>query len=102
MARRVKRVNALSCQISWRSVKLLPTYGDLTVCKMAAVRHFGLFDNAYAVCWKWKEDRKLARMTERASSGMQTLLLGCHAFRELRKSLARYVDIAAQQGGATA
>ena len=29
------------CQISSKSVKLLQTYGDLTVFKMAAVRHLG-------------------------------------------------------------
>jgi len=30
---------ASSCQISSKSVKLLQRYGDLTVLKMAAVRH---------------------------------------------------------------
>ena len=32
---------ASSCQISSKSVKRLQTYGDLTVFKMAAVRHLG-------------------------------------------------------------
>ena len=32
---------ALSCQISSKSVKRLQRYGDLTVIKMAAVRHLG-------------------------------------------------------------
>jgi len=32
---------ASSCQISSKSVKRLPRYGDLTVFKMAAVRHLG-------------------------------------------------------------
>jgi len=32
---------ASSCQISSKSVKRLQRYGDLTVCKMAAVRHLG-------------------------------------------------------------
>ena len=32
---------ASSCQISPKSVKLLQRYGDLTVFKMAAVRHVG-------------------------------------------------------------
>jgi len=33
--------NASLCQISSESVKRLQTYGDLTVLKMAAVRHLG-------------------------------------------------------------
>jgi len=32
---------ASSCQISSKSVKRLQRYGDLTVLKMAAVRHLG-------------------------------------------------------------
>ena len=32
---------ASSCQISSKSVKRLQRYGDLTVFKMAAVRHLG-------------------------------------------------------------
>jgi len=32
---------ASSCQISSKSVKRLQRYGNLTVLKMAAVRHFG-------------------------------------------------------------
>jgi len=32
---------AYSCQISSKSVKRLQRYGDLTVIKMAAVRHLG-------------------------------------------------------------
>jgi len=35
--------SASPCQISSKSVKRLPRYGDLTVFKMAAVRHLGFW-----------------------------------------------------------
>jgi len=37
----VETFEILSYQISWRSVKPLLSYGDLTVFKMAAILHLG-------------------------------------------------------------
>ena len=45
--------SASSCQIPSKSVKWLRRYGDLTVSKMAAVRHLGLWKI------KFREDRSI-------------------------------------------
>ena len=64
---------ASSCQISSKSVKRLQTYGDLTVFKMAAVRHLGFvgrrlrpttttFNSLYR-CAKFGENRRVVSIT---------------------------------------
>jgi len=43
------------CQISSKSVKLLRRYGDLTVFKMAAVRHLGFWKFKFSTLWTVKK-----------------------------------------------
>ena len=61
---------ASPCQISSKSVKRLRRYGDLTVFKMAAVRHLGFWKFKFLTIWavkrpifhnhaKFREDRSI-------------------------------------------
>jgi len=45
---------APSCQISSKSVKRLQRYSDLTVFKMAAVRHLGFLKFKFLTVWTGK------------------------------------------------
>jgi len=61
--------SASLCQISSKSVKQLRRYGDLTVFKMAAVRHLGFWKFKFLTVWAVKRSilHNLAKFREDGS-----------------------------------